>query len=158
MAVPRRSAGILLHRRSGTGELEVLLVHPGGPFWRRRDAGAWSIPKGEVDPGEEERACALRELAEETGTAFEPGDDELVALGEVRLRSGKVVTAWALAGDLDADAIVSTTFELEWPPRSGRTQTFPEVDRAAWLALDAAREKLLPAQHPFLDRLAEIPS
>lgn len=156
--MPRRSAGILLYRRPGGGgaELEVLLVHPGGPFWRRRDAGAWSIPKGEVDPGEEERACALRELAEETGTRFEADDDALLALGEVRLKSGKVVIAWALEGDLDADAIVSTTFELEWPPRSGRTQTFPEVDRAAWLALGAAREKLLPAQHPFLDRLAAI--
>lgn len=156
--MPRRSAGILLFRRAGEGGggLEVLLVHPGGPFWASRDAGAWSIPKGEVDPGEEERACALRELAEETGTGFEPGEDALVALGEVRQRSGKVVSAWALEGDLDADAIVSSTFELEWPPRSGRVQTFPEVDRAAWLALPQAREKLLPAQVPFLDRLAEI--
>ena len=153
--MPRRSAGVLLFRHVD-GELEVLLVHPGGPFWARRDAGAWSIPKGEVDPGEEERACALRELAEETGTTFAPGGDELLALGEVRQRSGKVVSAWALEGDLDADAIVSTTFELEWPPRSGRTQTFPEVDRAGWFELGAAREKLLPAQHPFLDRVAEV--
>ncbi len=156
--MPRRSAGILLYRRStgAHGELEVLLVHPGGPFWARRDAGAWSIPKGEVEAGEDEPACALRELAEETGTTFDPAADELRALGEVRQRSGKVVSAWALAGDLDADAIVSTTFELEWPPRSGRTQTFPEVDRAGWFALGPARETLLPAQHPFLDRLAEI--
>jgi predicted NUDIX family NTP pyrophosphohydrolase len=131
-------------------------VHPGGPFWASRDAGAWSIPKGEVDPGEEERTCALREFAEETGTTFDAAPADLRALGEVRQKSGKVVTAWALEGDLDADAIVSSTFELEWPPRSGRTQTFPEVDRAAWLALGAAREKLLPAQHPFLDRLAEL--
>jgi predicted NUDIX family NTP pyrophosphohydrolase len=152
--MPRRSAGILLYRRPPGRELEVLLVHPGGPFWARRDAGAWSIPKGEIDPGEEERACALRELAEETGTAFEADEEELLALGEVRQGSGKLVTAWALAGDLDADAIVSATFEMEWPPRSGRTQTFPEVDRAAWLPLDAAREKLLPAQRPFLERLA----
>jgi predicted NUDIX family NTP pyrophosphohydrolase len=154
----RRSAGILLYRRSGaSGELEVLLVHPGGPFWARRDAGAWSIPKGEVDVGEDVRACALRELAEETGTALDVDEDELIPLGEVRQRSGKLVSAWALEGDLDADAIrCSTLVELEWPPRSGRTQTFPEVDRAAWLPLAAAREKLLPAQAPFLDRLAEI--
>src|SRR5690348_5104307 len=143
--MPRRSAGIVLYRRAaGYGELEVLLVHPGGPFWSRRDRGAWSIPKGEVDPGEEERACALRELAEETGTTFAPSDGELRDLGEVRQRSGKVVAAWALEGDLDADAIVSVAFELEWPPRSGRMQSFPEVDRAAWLTLAAAREKLLP--------------
>jgi predicted NUDIX family NTP pyrophosphohydrolase len=155
--VPKRSAGILLYRRSGVGELEVLLVHPGGPFWKRRDAGAWSIPKGEVDAGEEERACALRELEEETGAAFrDAADDALLPLGEVRQKSGKVVSAWALEGDLDADAIVSMTFELEWPPRSGRLQTFPEVDRADWFALPAAREKLLPAQAPFVDRLVEI--
>lgn len=151
----RRSAGVVLFRRSADGELEVLLVHPGGPFWARRDAGAWSIPKGEVDPGEDERACALRELEEETGAAFpDASPDDLVALGEVRLKSGKLVAAWALEGDLDADAIVSDTFELEWPPRSGRRQAFPEVDRAAWLTLPAAREKLLPAQAPLLDRLA----
>jgi len=153
--VPKRSAGILLFRRSDGGELEVLLVHPGGPFWARRDAGAWSIPKGEVDPGEEERACALRELEEETGAAFrDTAAEALLPLGEVRQRSGKVVSAWALGGDLDADEIVSMTFELEWPPRSGRLQTFPEVDRAGWFSLAAAREKLLPAQAPFLDRLA----
>jgi predicted NUDIX family NTP pyrophosphohydrolase len=153
--VPKRSAGILLFRRSDGGELEVLLVHPGGPFWARRDAGAWSIPKGEVDSGEDERACALRELEEETGGAFpDAGEDALLPLGEVRQKSGKVVSAWALEGDLDAGAIVSNTFELEWPPRSGRLQTFPEVDRAGWFALDAAREKLLPAQAPFVDRLA----
>ena len=154
--MPKRSAGIVLFRRACGGVLEVLLVHPGGPFWVRRDAGAWSIPKGEVDVGEDERACALRELAEETGSTFaDVPEDALLPLGEVRMRSGKVVTAWALEGDLDADAVVSNSFELEWPPRSGRTQTFPEVDRAAWLALDAAREKLLPAQTPLLDRLVE---
>jgi predicted NUDIX family NTP pyrophosphohydrolase len=158
--VPKRSAGILLFRRTG-GEgaqgLEVLLVHPGGPFWARRDAGAWSIPKGEIDAGEEERACALRELEEETGAAFRDAAlDALLPLGEVRQKSGKVVSAWALEGDLDADAIVSNTFELEWPPRSGRLQTFPEVDRAGWFPLAAARERLLPAQAPFVDRLAEL--
>jgi predicted NUDIX family NTP pyrophosphohydrolase len=155
--VAKRSAGILLFRRLESGELEVLLVHPGGPFWARRDAGAWSIPKGEVDPGEEERACALRELEEETGAAFRDASaEQLLPLGQVRQKSGKVVSAWALEGDLDADAIVSMTFELEWPPRSGRMQTFPEVDRAGWYALPAAREKLLAAQAPFVDRLAEI--
>jgi predicted NUDIX family NTP pyrophosphohydrolase len=157
--MPRRSAGILLYRRAATGgELEVLLVHPGGPFWARRDAGAWSVPKGEVEPGEDERAGALRELAEETGAALDDVDPaRLLALGEVRLKSGKVVAAWALEGDVDPDAIVSNTFELEWPPRSGRVQAFPEVDRAAWLTLSAAREKLAPAQAPFLDRLARLP-
>ena len=158
----KRSAGIVLFRRVGGGtgesELEVLLVHPGGPFWSRRDAGAWSIPKGEVDPGEDERACALRELEEETGGAFQDAtEEELLSLGEVRQKSGKVVSAWALERDLDAEAIsCSTTFELEWPPRSGRVQTFPEVDRAGWFALAAAREKLLAAQAPLLDRLAEL--
>jgi len=153
----KRSAGVLLFRRVDGGEPEVLLVHPGGPFWARRDAGAWSLPKGEVDAGEEERACALRELEEETGAAFPDAlEHELLPLGEVRQRSGKVVSAWALERDLDADAIVSNTFELEWPPRSGRLQTFPEVDRAGWFALDAAHEKLLPAQVPFLERLAEL--
>ena len=153
----KRSAGILLFRRRA-GALEVLLVHPGGPFWARKDAGAWSIPKGEVDPGEDERACALRELEEETGGAFRDAPaDALLALGAIRQKSGKVVTAWALEGDLDADAIAcSTTVELEWPPRSGRMQTFPEVDRAGWFALAAARVKLLPAQASFLDRLAEL--
>ncbi len=145
-----------MFRRAVDGDrLEVLLVHPGGPFWARRDAGAWSIPKGEVDPGEAERDCALRELQEETGAAFaDVREDELLPLGEVRQKSGKVVSAWALERDLDADAIVSTRFELEWPPRSGRVQTFPEVDRAAWFSLTDARAKLLPAQAPFLDRLA----
>jgi predicted NUDIX family NTP pyrophosphohydrolase len=155
--VRKRSAGIVPFRRSGGGQLEVLLVHPGGPFWARRDAGVWSIPKGEVEAGEQERACALRELEEETGATFhDVADERLLALGEVRQKSGKVVVAWALETDLDADTIVSATFELEWPPRSGRVQTFPEVDRAAWLALPAAREKLLPAQAPLLERLAEI--
>ncbi len=153
--MPKRSAGILLFRRSGAG-LEVLLVHPGGPFWAKKDTGAWSIPKGEVEPGEDVRAAALRELEEETGAAFRDAADDLLPLGEVRQRSGKVVVAWALEGDLDAEAIrCSTTVELEWPPRSGRRKTFPEVDRAAWHPLDVAHEKLLPAQVPLLDRLAE---
>jgi predicted NUDIX family NTP pyrophosphohydrolase len=147
-----RSAGILLYRLSD-GEPEVLIVHPGGPFWARKDAGAWSIPKGEYDDGEDPRACALREFEEETGTALSPA--ELAELGDVRLKSGKQVTAWAVEGDLDAGAIVSNTFEMEWPPRSGRMQEFPEVDRAGWFGLDQASEKLNPAQVAFLDRLRD---
>jgi predicted NUDIX family NTP pyrophosphohydrolase len=130
------------------------LVHPGGPFWAKKDAGAWSIPKGEYEDGEDARACALREFAEELGSA--PPDGELVDLGEIRQRGGKVVTAWALAGDADADAIHSNTFSMEWPPRSGTMREFPEVDRAAWFSLDEARERILPAQAPLLDRVAEL--
>lgn len=155
--MPRRSAGILLHRRSSGGELEVLLVHPGGPFWARRDAGAWSIPKGEHGDDEEPLDAALREFEEELGSA--PALSSATAaepLGEVRQKSGKLVAAWALAGDLDAERIVSNTFELEWPPRSGRRREFPEVDRAGWFTLAQAREKLLPAQLPLLDRIAEL--
>jgi predicted NUDIX family NTP pyrophosphohydrolase len=151
--VARRSAGILLFRRTAEG-VEVLLVHPGGPFWARRDAGAWSIPKGEHDADDADpEACALRELAEETGKTLAPGD--LVPLGEVRQKSGKVVAAWAAEGELDVTAIRSNTFELEWPPRSGRRQEFPEIDRAEWFRPALAREKLLPAQAPFVDRLLE---
>jgi predicted NUDIX family NTP pyrophosphohydrolase len=148
--VPKRSAGILLYRRSESG-LEVLLVHPGGPFWSRRDAGAWSIPKGEIDEGEDPLACALREFEEELGSPLVT--DSPVALGEVRQKGGKVVAAWAVEGDLDAAGFRSNTFEMEWPPRSGRTQEFPEIDRAEWFALDRAREKILPAQAELLERL-----
>jgi predicted NUDIX family NTP pyrophosphohydrolase len=147
-----RSAGILLHRRGPNGP-EVLLVHPGGPFFAKRDAGAWSIPKGEYDEGEEPQAAARREFAEETGTLLPEG--ALVDLGEIRQRGGKRVQAWAAEGDLDADAIVSNTFPLEWPPRSGQIQQFPEVDRAGWFALPEARERILAAQQPLLERLAE---
>jgi predicted NUDIX family NTP pyrophosphohydrolase len=148
--VAKRSAGILLYRVAGGGP-EVLLVHPGGPFWARRDAGAWSIPKGEYEEGEDPRACALREFEEETSTALPPG--ELIELGDVKQKGGKVVSAWAAEGDLDADAVGSNTFTMEWPPRSGRTAEFPEIDRAGWFGVDAAREKLNPAQGEFLDRL-----
>jgi predicted NUDIX family NTP pyrophosphohydrolase len=148
-----RSAGILLYRIRD-GEPEVLIVHPGGPFWARKDAGAWSIPKGEHDDDEDTQACALRDFEEETGTALTPA--ALADLGTVRLKSGKLVAAWAVEGDLDADTITSNTFELEWPPRSGRTQEFPEVDRAGWFGLDRAREKLNPAQGAFLDRLRDL--
>ena len=147
-----RSAGLLLYRMAG-GALEVLLVHPGGPFWAKKDLGAWSIPKGEYGDGEDPRACALREFEEELGSPA-PGE-ALVELGEVTQRNRKVVTAWALEGDLDAGAIHSNTFELEWPPRSGRMQAFPEVDRAAWFSVADARERVNPAQAAFLDRLAE---
>ena len=146
------SAGLLLHRRA-PGGLEVLLVHPGGPFWARRDAGVWSIPKGETDAGEDPLAAARREFAEELGSP--PPDGEPIALGEVRQKSGKRVTAWALAGELDPATVASNSFSMEWPPRSGRRQEFPEVDRAEWFGLEAAREKLIAAQVAFLDRLAQ---
>jgi predicted NUDIX family NTP pyrophosphohydrolase len=147
-----RSAGILLYRRRDD-DLQVLLVHPGGPVWARRDGGAWSIPKGELDDGEVPLDAARREFAEELGTALPEG--EALDLGEVRQRSGKIVAAWAVAGDLDPAGVVSNTFEMQWPPRSGRMQAFPEVDRAGWFELDAAREKLNPGQVPLLDRLRE---
>ncbi|MBD0280637.1 MAG: NUDIX domain-containing protein [Thermoleophilaceae bacterium] len=150
--MPKRSAGILLYRLAG-GAVEVLLVHPGGPFWARRDAGVWSVPKGEYEDGDDPRACALREFEEETGTALPPG--ELSDLGELKQKSGKLVRAFAAEGDLDADAVTSNTFEMEWPPRSGRMAEFPEVDRAGWFRIDEAREKLVPAQAGFLDRLIE---
>jgi predicted NUDIX family NTP pyrophosphohydrolase len=146
----RRSAGLVLYRRRD-GAVELLLVHPGGPLWARRDAGAWSIPKGEVGEGEDPRAVALREFEEETG--HPPPRGELVALGEVRQRGGKLVTAWAAAGDLDPAAITSNTFTLEWPPRSGNRREFPEVDRAGWFDPATAREKLLAAQAELVDRL-----
>ena len=148
----KRSAGILLYRVPA-GELEVLLVHPGGPFWARKDQGAWSIPKGEYEAGEDPRAGAAREFEEELGAPLPA--DELIDLGAVKQRSGKVVTAFAAEGDLDPAAVRSNTFEMEWPPKSGKTRTFPEVDRAGWFDPAAAREKLVPAQAEFVDRLLE---
>jgi predicted NUDIX family NTP pyrophosphohydrolase len=147
-----RSAGIVLHRGRGD-ELEVLLVHPGGPVWARRDAGVWSIPKGEYADDEDPLTAARREFAEELGTPAPDG--AALELGEIRQKSGKRVRAWALAGDLDAEQIRSNTFSMQWPPRSGRIQEFPEVDRAQWFGLDEAREKLNPAQVELLDRLAQ---
>ena len=147
-----RSAGIVLYRAGDRG-LEVLLVHPGGPFWAKKDLGAWSIPKGEYEPGEDPLACALREFEEETGTQLEA--PELVELGAVVQKAGKEVTAWAARGDLDAASVRSNSFSMEWPPRSGRQQEFPEIDRAAWFALDEARVKLVAAQVEFLDRLVQ---
>jgi predicted NUDIX family NTP pyrophosphohydrolase len=148
--MPKHSAGILLHRGAGPAR-EVLLVHPGGPFWAKKDLGAWSIPKGEYEDGDDPRACALREFEEELGSAVPSG--ELADLGSVRQRNGKEVRAWAAEGDLDPAGVTSNTFELEWPPRSGRMQAFPEVDRAEWFGVGEAREKLNPAQAAFLDRL-----
>jgi predicted NUDIX family NTP pyrophosphohydrolase len=149
----RRSAGILLHREGADGR-EVLLVHPGGPFWAKRDGGAWSIPKGEYTDDEDPEAAARREFAEELGSRL-PESAELRDLGEVKQKNGKVVVAYAAAGDLDTSTVHSNTFEMEWPPRSGRRQAFPEIDRAEWFALAQAREKLLPAQAAFLDRLED---
>jgi predicted NUDIX family NTP pyrophosphohydrolase len=147
-----RSAGLLLYR-IGDGGPELLLVHPGGPFWAGKDAGVWSLPKGEYEDGDDPRAAAVREFEEETGTA--PPAGELIELGSVTQKNGKRVIAWAAEGDLDAGAIRSNTFTMEWPPRSGRRQEFPEVDRAGWFGPDAARQKLNPAQAAFVDRLIE---
>jgi predicted NUDIX family NTP pyrophosphohydrolase len=148
--VARRSAGIVLYR----GALEVLLVHPGGPFFAKRDAGVWSIPKGEYEEGEDPLQSALREFEEELGSPLAPEDP--IELGTIVQRGGKRVTAFAVHGDLDAAAAQSNTFLMEWPPRSGRQQSFPEVDRAEWFSIDDAREKLVPAQVELLDRLVMI--
>jgi predicted NUDIX family NTP pyrophosphohydrolase len=148
----KQSAGILAYKLVDS-TVQVLLVHPGGPFWAKKDLGAWSLPKGEyVDP-DDPLAAALRELAEETGLEVAAGD--CVPLGSVKQKGGKVVAAWAVAADFDPAGLRSNTFELEWPPRSGRRREFPEVDRAEWFDLEAARRKLLPAQGEFLDRLLE---
>ncbi|NUQ98110.1 MAG: NUDIX domain-containing protein [Streptomyces sp.] len=149
----RHSAGLLLFRHTGGG-LEVLLGHMGGPFFAKRDAGAWTVPKGEYEP-EEETAweAARREFQEELG--LEPPYGEAVALGEVRQTGGKTVTAWAVEADLDPATIVPGTFRMEWPPRSGQTREFPELDRVEWFGLDRARDVIVKAQSAFLDRLAE---
>ncbi|MFF2200634.1 NUDIX domain-containing protein [Streptomyces sp. NPDC058145] len=148
----RRSAGLLLFRRADDG-LQVLLGHMGGPFFAKKDAGAWTVVKGEYDAGEPAWEAARREFREELGLA--PPDGEAVPLGEVAQRGGKVVTAWAVEADLDPETIEPGTFTMEWPPRSGRTQEFPELDRVAWFGLDRAREVIVSAQTAFLDRLAE---
>jgi predicted NUDIX family NTP pyrophosphohydrolase len=150
--VAKTSSGILLYR--GHGDLlEVLLVHPGGPFWAKKDEGAWSIPKGELDEGEESRACALRELEEEIGSSLGLTPERLTELGEVRQKSGKIVQGWAAEGDFDPSALRSNTFAMEWPPRSGKEREFPEVDRAEWFAPEQARLKINPAQAALIDRL-----
>jgi len=147
----RTSAGLLLFRKRSAG-VEVFLIHPGGPFWRGRDIGAWSIPKGEIGAGEDPLAAARRELTEETGVAV---DGEFVALAPVRQKGGKAVVAWAIEADCDAAAITSNSFSLEWPPRSGKHHDFPEVDEAAWFALAEARRRINPAQAAFLDELEQ---
>ncbi|HEV7615095.1 MAG TPA: NUDIX domain-containing protein [Solirubrobacterales bacterium] len=150
----KRSAGILLYRFLD-GETQLLLVHPGGPYWAKRDLGAWSIPKGEYEEGELARDCALRELREELGVAPEIDLERLIDLGAVRQKAGKVVEAWAAEADFDPAQLRSNTFEMEWPPRSGSQREFPEVDRAEWLEPERAREKVLPAQVELIDRLLE---
>jgi predicted NUDIX family NTP pyrophosphohydrolase len=151
----KRSAGILLYRDGEGGAPEFLLVHPGGPFWSKRDAGAWSIPKGQIEDGEDPRQCALREIEEELGTLPPLVPEELVELGAIRQRAGKVVQAWAGEADFDPAELASNTFEIEWPPRSGVEREFPEVDRAEWFDLGEAKRRILPAQGEFLDRLVE---
>jgi len=151
--VAEHSAGILLYRRGSKG-LEVLLVHPGGPFWQKRDAGAWQIPKGKIDDGEELLAAALREFREELGVTLDGSTAR--SLTRIRQAAGKWVDTFAIQGDLDADAIVSETFEMEWPPKSGRRQTYPEIDRAHWFPLHDARAKMLESQIPLLDELEAV--
>ena len=150
----RRSAGILLFRRNG-GELQVFLVHPGGPLWARKDDGAWSIPKGEHGTEEDALLAAQREFMEETGA---PIDGAFLALPPIRQPGGKVVTAWAVEGEFDPEQLQSNAFELEWPPKSGGRRSFPEIDRGAWFAIDEARRKLLGGQVPLLDALLAIVS
>ncbi|MCL4501871.1 MAG: NUDIX domain-containing protein [Deltaproteobacteria bacterium] len=150
--MPKRSAGLLMYRFQN-GALEVFLVHPGGPFWAKKDLGAWSIPKGEYNPDEDALAAAKREFAEETGCVFQ-GD--ILPLPSLKQPSGKIIAAWAFEGDCDPKTLRSNTFSLEWPPRSGRQQEFPEVDRAGWFGLDEAKEKIIKGQVGFLEELEQI--
>ena len=152
MSISRRSAGLLPFRLRGAA-LELLIAHMGGPFWARRDEGAWSIIKGEYDEREDPYAAALREFQEETGAP--PPSGPALALGELRQRSGKRIAAWAVEGEFDVSRLASNTFELEWPRGSGRVREFPEIDRAAWFDCDTARRKLVPGQVPFVDALAQ---
>lgn len=150
----KESAGVLLFRNRP--EPEVLLIHPGGPYWSKKDLGAWSIPKGEPDPGEDKRLCALRELGEELGPAAPPlATGDLIELGSIRQKGGKLVHTWAAEGDFDPAKLDSNSFEFEWPPRSGNRREFPEVDRAEWFEPVEARRKINPAQVALLDRLLE---
>lgn len=149
----KQSAGLLVYRKKNGG-IEVLIVHPGGPFWAKKDRGVWSLPKGEFTEGEDMLNAAIREFREELGHDASAG--EYVELGSVKLKSGKTIHAWAVEGDLDISAIKSNTVSIEWPPRSGQRQDFPEVDRAGWFGPEKAKEKLHPAQAAFVDRLAEF--
>ena len=153
MVSPRRSAGLLLYRRRSDGGVEVLLAHPGGPIWAKRDEGAWTVPKGEFNEGEAAWDVARREFEEETGHSAPAG--ESIALGEIRQKGGKLVEAWALEGDLDPATAHSNTFPFQWPPRSGRWITIPEIDRVEWFAPDEARRRIKDTQSPFIDRLLE---
>jgi predicted NUDIX family NTP pyrophosphohydrolase len=157
--MPKTSAGVMMWKRAG-GSLQVLLVHPGGPFWRNKDLGAWSLPKGEYDGAEDALAAARRELVEELGPSVAPAaassDEAFVALGEVTQKGGKIVTAFALQGDFDVSELASNTFEIEWPPKSGKRQAFPEADRAQWFTLDEARAKILPGQLELLARADKL--
>ena len=150
--MPKKSAGLLLYRVVA-GRLEVLLVHPGGPFWAKKDDGAWSLPKGEIEDDEDPLAAATREFAEETGLTPQ---GEMISLEPLRQRGGKLVYAWAVKQDFDPAALRSNSFTLEWPPKSGNRQAFPEVDHAAWFKLDEAQRKILPSQKPFLDQLRRM--
>jgi predicted NUDIX family NTP pyrophosphohydrolase len=149
----QRSGGVLLFRSGAEGDLEVLLVHPGGPFWAKKDDGVWSIPKGELDGDEDALAAARREFAEETG--FTP-DGQFIDLGAIKQPGGKVVCVWAVDSDFDPRALVSNSFEMEWPKNSGQMRSFPEVDRAAWLDIATARRKILKGQAGFIDRLINV--
>jgi predicted NUDIX family NTP pyrophosphohydrolase len=151
--MPKRSAGLLVYRVVD-GEPEVLLVHPGGPYWTKKDDGSWSLPKGEYEPNEDPLEVAIREFREELGVD-PPAAKDAMSLGEVRQPGGKIVSAWALPGDLDVAEVLSNTFSMEWPPRSGRTADFPEVDRAGWFDLETARRKLLRGQLGLLDRFSD---
>lgn len=156
-ARPRLSAGIVCYRRAADGTVEVLLGHPGGPFFVRKDEGHWSIPKGELDGDEDDlRRVALREFAEETGHALDVDVEALVPLGEIVQKGGKTVVAWAVEGDLDPATAHSNTFRLEWPPHSGRTIEVPEIDRVAWFGPAEARTRIKPTQIPLLDRLEAL--
>ena len=152
MIMPKRSAGLLMYRQRN-GQVEVFLVHPGGPFWAKKDMGAWSICKGEYAEGELPLEAAKREFQEETGFI---ADGSFLELGEVQQASGKIVSAWAVAGDCDPDKLISNRCEVEWPPRSGRKMEIPEVDRGGWFSIEAARARILKAQEPFLDRLSQM--
>ena len=148
----KTSAGLVMYRFLG-GEIEVLLVHLGGPFWKKKDAGAWFIPKGEINPGEDPFSAAQREFQEETGLAPK---GEFLDIGSVRHKSGKTVVAWAFAGDCDPASVKSNTFTMEWPPKSGRTAEFPEIDRAAFFTAAQAKEKMHAAEWPFIERLKNL--
>jgi predicted NUDIX family NTP pyrophosphohydrolase len=152
VTMAKRSVGLMVYRRREDG-VEVFLVHPGGPFWAKKDEGSWSIPKGEYEEGEESLDVARREFAEETG--FEVNGD-FMEVGQIKQAGGKVVMAWAVEGDFDPASLKSNAFEMEWPPRSGRMQKFPEVDRGEWFSIDAARVKILKSQEPLLDMLLSV--